>query len=158
MRAFFSVVFLVALGFAGCQTASMETQFDASAHEFALGAGDASVFGQAFMRRNDGVVVYAAGSTVLLMPDTGYTREIVEKSQIAFGGFSAEAIDKRYEKYTKETVADGEGRFTFASVPAGNYYLVTYVTWYAGGIQQGGRIYRQITVEDGAEKSIIMTS
>lgn len=65
---------VVALVFAaGCVlTYTVKTPFNPAEHEYAAKPGKAVVSGQAFLRRNDGMVVYAAGSRAYLLPNTAY--------------------------------------------------------------------------------------
>lgn len=122
--------------------------------------------GQAFLRRNDGVVVYAAGSPVYLVPQTAYSDERMAKvfngakftqATELFGvGLTFKNDDPRYQQYVKSTVADGEGRFTFMNVAAGPYYLTTTVTWRAEYVQGGGLLER-INVVDGQPVQVMMT-
>lgn len=143
---------------AGCvQTATISTPFNPVEHEFAARHGAATISGQAFFRRNDGVVVYAAGSPVLLLPATGYVQEIVAKGSNPYAQTNFTNADQRLGQYIKKGQANGEGRFTFSGLSAGNYLVVTNVTWMAGNVPQGGDLTAYVTVADGQSVETILT-
>lgn len=151
-----AIAAVLALG--GCvQTATLETPFDNASHEFASKPGNATVTGQAFMRRNDGVVVYAAGSPVYLLPQTAYTSEMLNKSNAAYGNVNFTNADGRLVHYTKRAQANGEGRFTFNGIPDGPYIIITNVNWMAGDMRQGGDLSQRINVTGGQNVDAILT-
>jgi hypothetical protein len=109
------------------------------------------------MRRRDGQVVYAAGSPVALIPRTQYADEVMN---IVFAGGTYQPsppriqnLDSRYRVMRREVVANGEGRFKFAAVSSGEYYIMVPVTWQAGNSPQGGLLLRQVSLprDDGSE-------
>ena len=124
-------------------------------------SGNAIVKGQAFLKTRGGDVKTAAGNAVILNPVTSYSKEWYAKEYL--GGVPLEPPDHRLWNYVKKQVADASGRFTFKSVPAGDYFVTTVVTWeaptgYGGGLQiQGGSVTRRITVKDGDELDVIVT-
>ena len=86
--------------------------------------GSSSISGEAYYRIGGGVVL-AAGSEVVLVPDTAYTRELWEPARS--GRYSGVAnFDPRYFKYRRSTVADGNGYFRFTGLPAGSYIVQTH--------------------------------
>lgn len=154
------VVFLAAVvvSLSACvQSVKVQTPFNPAEHEFAAKPGSAAVTGQAFMRRNDGIVVYAAGSRVMLLPASSYVREIYDASQRIYGAAKVDNLDPRLVQYTKLTQANGEGRFSFAGVPDGQYLIATNVVWMAGDWQQGGDLTRFVTVANGQDVDAILT-
>lgn len=143
---------------AGCvQTVQMQTPFDPAQHEFANKKGTATVAGQAFMRRNDGIVVYAAGSQVYLLPNTAYIQEIVSKAAGAYGTINITNADQRLAQYIRRTQANGEGRFSFTGVADGSYIVGTNVSWMAGDYQQGGDLIQAVTISGGKSVDVILT-
>lgn len=150
---------VLALAFmTGCvQTYTIQTPFDPAEHAYAAKPGRAVVSGQAFLRRNDGMVVYAAGSRVYLLPNTSYVREIAATASGAFGNARLANGDQRLVQYSKVTQANGEGRFSFLGVPDGSYLVVTNVVWMAGNYTQGGDITQLVTVSNGQNVDIVMT-
>ncbi len=147
-------VILLILGCA--QPIALKTPFNPDEHEFALRPGKATVTAQAFMRRNDGIVVYAAGSEAMLWPATSYTKEIYDISQRTYIT-GCTNLDQRFMKYVRVTQADGEGKFSFRDIPDGEYLLLTQVHWKAGNSSQGGDLTRYITVSKGVSVEAILT-
>lgn len=148
----------IAISLTGCvQTATIDTPFNEASVQYASGQGSATVTGQGFMRRRDGVVVYAAGSPVALAPKVAYTEEAMNKAMAAPFGVNFTNSDPRLKKYVKKTQANGEGRFTFNNVPNGSYYACTRVTWMAGDNSQGGELCETVNVSNGQNVDVILT-
>jgi hypothetical protein len=158
MKLHFATMLAAMLALAGCvQTASIDTAFNNSEHDYALKAGTATVNGQAFLRRRDGMVVYGAGGQVLLVPWTSYTQEMSQKASKAAFGVNFNNLDGRLAQYVKRTQADGEGRFTFNNVPDGNYVVSAMVTWMAGDASQGGEVRQHVSISNGQSANVILT-
>lgn len=143
---------------AGCvQNVNIDTPFNPEIHAFAVKPGKATISGQAFFRRQDGMVVYAAGSPVLLLPATAYTREMFAKGSNTYAQVNFQNADKRLAEYIKKAQANGEGRFTFGGIADGDYLIVTRVTWMAGDSSQGGDLTQFVTVSSGQNVETILT-
>jgi hypothetical protein len=106
------------------------TPFDSTAIAFAAGEGSSSLVGQAFAKTRGGDTKYASGETVTLLPVSAYTTEYMQGIGTARGPATA---DPRLASYTRTTVADGEGRFTFRNIPSGQYHVYTKVFWEVPG-------------------------
>lgn len=76
--------------------------------------------------------------------------------KISYFGANFKNDDSRFYDYVRKVVANGEGRFEFKDVAAGNYYVVTSVVWYVQ-VQQGGSLMERTTVADGQTVELIMT-
>lgn len=103
------------------------TPFDEA--EFAPYAqpGNSIINGEAFWRAPDGRTLLARRREVVLVPDTAYTRELVEPSRS--GRYSRVAnFDRRYFRYRRTATTDERGHFRFTGLPAGSYILQTSVT------------------------------
>ena len=155
----FGIVLILVLG-ACSSTGTLTTAFDADAAAFINTTGQAEVSGQAFLRRNDGIVVYGAGSEVLLIPKTAYSDERMQQiygsGKISYFGRTFTNDDPDYYNYARTAIADGEGRFSFDNVAYGDYYLITTVTWMIQYAQQGGSLMERVSVRDGQDVSVIM--
>jgi hypothetical protein len=121
--------------------------------------GVSTVKGQAFLRTRGGDVKTAAGSTVILDPVTTYSKQWYELTYL--GGVFLKEPDPLLAKYIRSQVADGEGRFTFKDIPAGDYFLTATVTWEApsayqlqGGIVSNGQ---SISVKDGEDIEVVLS-
>lgn len=122
-------------------------------------AAKASLVGQAFRKTAGGDVKFAAGELVELIPATRYVQEWWEVEFI--GGRplveSAEARAK-LDAHSHATRADGNGNFEFAQVPAGDYYVITNVSWFVPSYgQQGGKFGQKVTVRAGQQTKVILT-
>jgi hypothetical protein len=124
--------------------------------------GTATINGQAFLRRNDGVVVYAAGSTAILTPRSTYADERFSKTfpngaRLSYFGMNFKTTDPVYAQSGRTAVADGEGKFTFTNLPSGTYYLTIPVVWMVQDVRQGGLLMVPVTLADGETKQVIMS-
>jgi len=128
--------------------------------EYIHATGPNSIYGQAFLRRNDGVVVYAAGSDVTLIPYTPYAEErmrtIYGDRKTAYFKVNFENDDPLYHQYMRKTVANGEGRFSFEGLANGTYYITTHVEWMAGDSRQGGALMERVSVGGGNKAEVIL--
>lgn len=124
------------------------------------GQGTGSLIGQAFLKTRGGDVRYAAGNDVYLNPVTSYSTEWFDVA--IRGGQPISEGDPRVQAFTRTTVADGEGRFEFNNLPAGDYYVVTWVFWevpsgaYGGMTTTGGPVGSKVTVRDGETTRVIV--
>ena len=120
---------------------SMNAQYrDADFLSYA-GKGAAKLHGQAFLRTVGGDVKTCAGSKVLLVPGNAYGDEVITQER---AGLTAKA-DSRFIARIRESICDAQGNFTFASVPAGRWYVSTVVTWGVPHIEQPGESAGPIT-------------
>jgi len=158
MRIFLAVAMAGAI--TSCSPATLTTSFAPSEAAYINQQGKAAISGQAFLRRNDGIVVYGAGSEVSLIPATSYARERMAsiygggKYAVWHAGFKND--DPAYRAYIKNTVADGEGRFKFENIADGTYFITTTVTWFVQ-YQQGGALMETVTITDGKSVDVIMS-
>jgi hypothetical protein len=159
-----AVGLLTVILLAGCaaRTVQVSSTFDAKQAAYINTKGKATINGQAFLRRNDGIVVYAAGSKVFLIPVTAYAEERIaglyqgKKYVNGLERVKIEAGDNpEYESYMRTTKANGEGRFVFSEVAQGLYFVNTAVGWCVptqnGCDQQGGNLMDRVSIQ-GAEK------
>lgn len=159
---------LAVFAVAGCLSpqVKLETPFDPAEAAYAARSGSSKLTGQAFMRQMGGGVVTCAGEEVVLMPVTKYHTEVVTKT---FGSPSGgkigvlqtpqvEGTDSRAGQYTKKTVCDAQGNFSFTGLTPGDYYVMSRVLWYAPGnqvIPEGGTVAKRFTVRGGTTSVIL---
>jgi hypothetical protein len=156
------VMGLPVLALLGCQTARVEAVFDPKAAEFVLKSGTGRVEGQAFLRRDYGRLVTAAGERVFLVPATAYT---VERFNRLFGGDyrsyfgnDVEEPPEDYYHYRRETKVDMRGKFAFDNLSPGRYIVATRVFWSEPSryFVRGGAIYDVVEVKaDETTQAII---
>jgi hypothetical protein len=152
-----ATVFLAMSASACVRQVALQTQFNNSDFEFAAKPGKATITGQAFFRRKDGVVVYAAGNPVSLIPVNAYTMEIMTESRSSAFSVKITNSDPRLKNYIRQTTANREGRFTFTGVPDGPYVVATRVTWMAGDAQQSGDLTQQVAISNGQNVNLIIS-
>ncbi len=155
-------IFALALifGLVGCATGSSRSVRQASFVEAEYAPyrekGTASISGQAFLRTRGGDVKLGAGLTVVMHPVTSYSTEWFERYVIR--GKSIEDLDPRAASYVRETIADGEGRFRFNNLPAGEYYLSCYIRWFITATRiSGGWAYGKASVASGEHAEAVVT-
>jgi hypothetical protein len=155
-----------ALAACGPKVETLSTRFDPNEGAVVNREGSGSVSGQAFLKTVGGEVRYAAGNTVEIFVATAYARERIGKlygaSKCNMGGVTFKETDPRYLAMKRETKADGEGRFHFDHMAAGDYFVVTTVAWQvpnSGGYltQTGCNIYERLTVQEGRNTEIILS-
>ena len=144
---------ILALGLSACNSAKISAGFDPKAAEFALKKGTGRIEGQAFLRRDYGRLVTAAGERVFLIPATSYA---VERFNSMFGGdmrsYFGNAVDEppeEYYRFRRETKVDMSGKFTFEDLAAGRYIVATRIFWTEprSYLTRGGAIYDVVEVK-----------
>src|SRR5215210_5989564 len=102
---------------AACQSARVQSRFDAKAAEYVLKGGTGRIDGQAFLKRDYGRLVTAAGERVFLVPATTYTMERFDRmfggDRRAYFGTEIEDTPPEYYRYRRETKVDMTGKFAF---------------------------------------------
>ncbi len=117
------VLILVAFPMMGCaRTYEREAQFIQEEYAPYEGKGTAKICGQAYVRLDGGNQHVASTNNVLLAPVTSYTEEAFKLKVLR--GRNMVDPDPQAMKFEKYTKTDDEGRFCFADLPAGNYYVV----------------------------------
>lgn len=157
----FSLFFLFLYGCEETQQLAGRMPFPENEYKSLATTGTATVKGQAFLKTRGGDVKVAAGNEVILNPVTSYSNEWYQIFYLQHTPM--EQPDERLWLYAKKTIADGDGRFTFKNVPAGDYYVTTGVFWetptgYQATMQwQGGVVTKKITIKDSEEIEVILT-
>lgn len=125
-----------------------------------LTEGDASVSGQAFMTTQGGSVIKAAGRDVTLDPATSTGNEWWGKAGKIYVHRALTPPSAAFQNARRTTTADAEGRFKFANIPAGTYYVRTEVTWEIGGgnSTQGGLVGQAVEVKSNQNKEVILNT
>ncbi|MBV9997679.1 MAG: hypothetical protein JO015_01065 [Verrucomicrobia bacterium] len=121
--------------------------------------GNGRILGQAFLKTVGGDVKYGAGCDVVLHPVTSLTTEWFEKHIVQ--RIPLQAGDPRGDQYAVRTIANGEGRFGFEHLPAGQYYLTCVIKWGVpsdiGVLPAGGVAYAKVTVPENGTVAAIVT-
>ncbi len=136
-----ALVSLLLLGMAipslgGCQlsgTLPITARYDPAAAAFARKPGTGRIEGQAFLRRDYGRLVTAAGERVFLIPATAYAVERFDKlfggDRRSYYGNSVEDPPPAYYDDRRETKVEMTGKFLFENVAPGRYIVATRVFW-----------------------------
>ena len=58
----------------------------------------------------------------------------------------------------RQAVCDAQGYFTFEDLPAGEYFVVTSVTWVVGSssLPEGGWLMQRVRVEAGRARRVVL--
>lgn len=123
MNRFVQIIFvlIIAIFIASCmRTYTIVTPFDEREHSPYLKDGNSTIYGQAFLKYEDGGARFAPGATVSLIPATSYSKEMWQAS--ARRELVAE-VDPRWHKYVRKVIADGSGRYVFDNIPEGDYLV-----------------------------------
>ena len=149
---------------ASCQTARIAAPFDPGAAAYVLDKGSGTIQGEAFLRRDSGTIMTAAGERVFLIPATAYAVARFERmfggDRQAYSGATVEDAPEAYHRYRRETKVDMKGKFVFENVAPGRYIVATRVFWTEAksyfSVAQGGELYDIVDVEeDGTARAIV---
>ncbi|MGJ3263912.1 MAG: carboxypeptidase regulatory-like domain-containing protein [Salinarimonas sp.] len=146
-----------------CVTAELRTQFDAGAAAYIFEEGDATVRGQAFLRRRNGEVVRAAGEVVNLIPAKEYA---IERFHVLYRGekfaqFAPRIEDtpQAYLDAVRQTTSDADGNFAFENIAPGRYIIQTQLYWDVPNsiLPSGGSFYEETAVGQGQTVQLILS-
>lgn len=150
---------------AGCATPSAHTAvpFDASAFAPYSAPGNCRITGQAFLTTRGGEVRVGAGRTVSLTPATPFIREVRALRDRGIMPISVTPeVSAEIKKHVRRTIADAQGNFEFADLPAGDYLLETLIEWEVpssyGMHKTGGMVVSYVTIVPGETKRVVLTS
>lgn len=157
---------VLALPIGACQGSGQSTitaRFDPAEAAFSRKPGTGRIEGQAFLRRDYGRLVTAAGERVFLIPATSYA---LERFNSMFGGdrraYFGNAVDDPPAAYyddRRETKVDMAGRFVFENVAPGRYIVATRVFWTEpkSFLTFGGAMYDVVDVRNDATTAAIVS-
>lgn len=157
------IILMAAALLAGCaEPQTRVAQYDAAEYARYAGAGSAKIYGQVFLKTLGGDVKFGAGNVVWLYPVTSASTEWYQTALVH--GKPMKAGDERMMQHSRKTTADGNGNFEFENLPAGDYYIVSAVTWgVATGLEffpvreTGAAVFDKIRVGDGEAKKVVLT-
>lgn len=152
----------------------IKNKFDATeAAQQILGEGTSTIKGNAFLRQKGGTVVTCAGSEVTLTPYTEYANE---RMQVIYGSSTKGSVsllrrvkwansNPDYHTYSKSTICDSDGKFEFADIKEGAYFVTTTVSWIVPtkigksyyDKKVGGILMQKVQINKGKTKNIILT-
>lgn len=136
---------------------STSPEKEAAEYASYLTAGTGSLTGQAFLTQKGGGVVPAAGQPVTLDPVTSTSIEWWQKAGTQFKVRDFTPPSGNFQTARKTTIADGAGKFSFGTLPAGKYFVRTILTWevpYWG--TQGGILGDIVEVKPDQTSNVIL--
>ena len=154
------------LGLAGCMSADgvrVPSSFDPKAAEYALKPGTGVISGEAFVRRDYGRLVTAAGERVYLLPATPYIQERFARmfggEYRSYYGNEVEPPPEEYYRYRRETKVDMFGRFGFKDLAPGRYLVATRIFWTEpkSFFMRGGAVYDIVEVKNDETTTAIIS-
>lgn len=151
------LVGLAATLVAGCATKPLPrlAKYDPTEYSSFSGQGTGVIEGQAFLVTLGGDVKYGAGREVWLNPVTTYSTEWYERGVLKYESLEAAPAEVPPPRIA---VADGEGRFRFDRLPAGEYYLACHIDWAISQYSMtGGIAHAKVKVEDGKVTQAVVT-
>ena len=146
--------------------------FNPRAVAWSTGTGNNALSGTAILATNTGETKTCAGLEIRLVPDAPYTRDRIS---LLYGttdeGFvdaaearrvqahSDAAVDPAYKRSHKVALCDAKGRFAFANLPDGSYYVLAPVVWptRGGKSTDGGFMMRRVSLAGGETRHLSMT-
>ena len=144
---------------------AVESAFDVAEAAYIHERGEGMVEGRVFVRLWSGEEVSCAGQTVKLVPQTALAKERMGHLYGETGlrrhvknPVKLEKPDPQYWDYMREVPCDVAGRFRFAGVADGGYFVVGSVVWQGQhGHWQAGSLMQAVLVEGGERIQVMLT-
>lgn len=121
-----------------------------------LRPGKGILDGQAFLTTRGGEVRLAAGRVVTLDPVTTLSRAWFRTVGSVAGRFEEAPADTLFLRARRTATVDAQGKFRFADLAPGMYYVRTIVSWEVANEIQGGLVADSVGVNDSRESSAIL--
>jgi hypothetical protein len=116
--------------------------------------GTATIAGRAFLVTPDGRQIPGAAEEVYLTPVTTWAAsrfsEVISSNEIP------DAADRAAQVWWTER-ADASGRFAFAQLPAGEYYVLSPIAYAAGGDAKELIAYARVRIGSGEKAEVEVT-
>lgn len=175
-----AVTLIAAIAISGCASAPVPhrehdadaLRFDPDAVAWSKKSGTNAILGTAELTTEIGQNKTCAGLEVRLVPDAHYTRErvamlygttsegFVEASEARRIQQTSDAVvDPAYANSHKVAMCDRKGRFAFAKLADGTYYVLAPVIWQKSSATSthGGFLMQRVTVSGGETRRLHMT-
>jgi hypothetical protein len=139
---------------------SQPVQISYSEAEFGAykASGDATVYGQAFLRQQGGGVVVCAGEPVVLFPHTPSFERVVGLARQHIQPVFPDTADPRFKQVARRATCDAQGNFRFTGLPRAKWYVYSRVRWSVGDFgQQGGDLIGEVDTSGGGEQQVLLT-
>lgn len=111
-------------------------------------AGVGSISGKLYFTDRRGRVIQGNNSNMLMWPATPYTEK---RQQADWAGIRLpDRMDPRIDQLTRRTFSNSSGEFRFDAVPAGAYFIWSYVDM--------NSIVRRVVVQEGQQTTVFLTN
>lgn len=148
-------------------TVDLFSSFDPEQVAWFKDKGDNAIEGSALIRQQGGDVVTCAGYDANLVPAGDHATERISKLYGSTkGGYfgqwemltrpSLEPAAGEYLEYSKQTVCNPQGEFSFSNLPDGDYYVTTQVMWKVGYSNEGGFLAKRVRLEGGETQQVVL--
>ncbi|HTE06839.1 MAG TPA: carboxypeptidase-like regulatory domain-containing protein, partial [Planctomycetota bacterium] len=114
-------------------TAPRRQAFDPAGYAPFAVPGSSAIEGRGRVQDDSGSWHDIAGREVILGPVTPYAEEWWQR--VVLGDEDLGPPDPRLAPYLRTVIADADGGFRFAGLPAGDYFLTCDVTWTSAGLE-----------------------
>lgn len=118
-------------GLAACMTSELGIAYSEAAHRPFLAMGSASITGEGFIRRPNGFLARCSGGEVQLAPQSDYFRQWVALLRSGQRIAERERLAAAHRPALRTTQCDATGRFAFADLPAGKWFVSTRMSYAA---------------------------
>lgn len=143
---------------------AVDAQFDPDEASFFVVPGSATISGQAFVTVRK-TTQYSPRYPVRLVPSTSFSRgwiaaQFDNKKQggyVSLAGLPSDDL-KQFVTYTRVTQMDGQGRFSFTSVPDGDYFIIADVAFRLTGQLTKRKIYEAVSIKEGQDVEVTLGS
>ena len=127
--------------------------------------GTATLSEEAFVYTREGDDRYVAAQSVMLIPATAYTVEVLDYDFMRAKKEIDPPLDQRLNAAIRTVQADSRGRFAFSNLPSGKYILYTTIYWEAPEYSRygpysssiGGPMVKTVTIKDGEKQRVMLT-
>ncbi|RYG12397.1 MAG: hypothetical protein EOO07_19115 [Chitinophagaceae bacterium] len=145
----------------------LKNEFSVDEIKWVTKKGNSSVYGEAFLKLNDGTLKDCSGFNIELLPAAKYSNERIFKT---YGNNNSGQIllednppkftpdVKEYHEMLIKSTCDNDGKFIFNNVPSGNYYLIAFIIWDANESNKptktGGAVMKRVEIRENSKHRI----
>lgn len=109
----------------------LKASFSMADHQPWSAMGNASIDGEGFIRRPNGLLARCSGNKIYLVPASAYFREWIDIRRAGAQVANAVELTKTHKAAQRETQCDQRGRFAFSGLPAGKWFVITRISYEA---------------------------
>jgi hypothetical protein len=146
---------LIGLLMPGCTTYALQADDPTLAHGSNAVTGSARLIytGRDFVRDCDGEDVYLVPAKAEVTSHMTLVFPTTDNGFVS-GRMLDEFLDKAHRSISRSTECSDGGKFRFADVPDGKYYVFARIMWLIGHGQNAGNLVSVVTVAHGETKTV----